>query len=143
MHTGTTGLPKGVLREAGGHAVGLTLSTSTLFNIKGPGDVMFCASDIGWVVGHSYILYGPLLVGATTILYEGKPVGTPDAGIFWRLIADYGVKSMFTAPTAFRAIKKEDPKGALLSGYDVSGLKYLFLAGERLDPETYHWACDL
>jgi propionyl-CoA synthetase len=137
-HTGTTGLPKGVLREAGGHAVGLTLSTSTLFNIKGPGDVMFCASDIGWVVGHSYILYGPLLVGATTILYEGKPVGTPDAGIFWRLIEKHKANVLFTAPTAIRAMCKDDPENVLISEVGRRGglksLRGLFLAGERSEP---------
>ncbi len=140
--SGTTGKPKGVVRDGGGYAVALAWTMPNVYDI-GPGEVMFTASDVGWVVGHSYIVYAPLLVGATTILYEGKPVGTPDAGQFWRVVADYKAKSMFTAPTAFRAIKKEDPKGALLADYDVSGLKYLFLAGERLDPETYHWACDL
>jgi propionyl-CoA synthetase len=104
---------------------------------------MFTASDVGWVVGHSYIVYGPLLAGATTVLYEGKPVGTPDAGQFWRVVADHRVKSLFTAPTAFRAIRKADPSGEFVGGYDVSSLKYLFLAGERLDPETYRWACEL
>ena len=108
-----------------------------------PGETIFTASDVGWVVGHSYIVYAPLLAGATTVLYEGKPVGTPDAGQFWRVVAEHGVKSMFTAPTAFRAIKKEDPKGELAGRYDLSGLRYLFLAGERLDPETYRWASDL
>jgi propionyl-CoA synthetase len=140
--SGTTGKPKGVVRDGGGYAVALAWTMPNVYDV-GPGEVMFTASDVGWVVGHSYIVYAPLLVGATTILYEGKPVGTPDAGQFWRVVADYKAKSMFTAPTAFRAIKKEDPKGALLADYDVSGLKYLFLAGERLDPETYHWACDL
>src|SRR6478736_1183518 len=109
----------------------------------GPGEVMFTASDVGWVVGHSYIVYGPLLAGATTVLYEGKPVGTPDAGQFWRVVADHGVKSLFTAPTAFRAIRKAGPSGDLVAGYDVSSLKYLFLAGERLDPDTYRWASEL
>ena len=109
----------------------------------GPGDIWWTASDVGWVVGHSYIVYAPLLAGATTVLYEGKPVGTPDAGQFWRVIAEHGVKSMFTAPTAFRAIKKEDPKGEFAGRYDLSTLKYLFLAGERLDPETYRWASEL
>ncbi len=140
--SGTTGKPKGVVRDGGGYAVALAWTMPNVYDV-GPGEVMFTASDVGWVVGHSYIVYAPLLVGATTILYEGKPVGTPDAGQFWRVVADYKAKSMFTAPTAFRAIKKEDPKGTLLADYDVSGLKYLFLAGERLDPETYHWACDL
>ncbi|KAJ5770731.1 uncharacterized protein N7511_002782 [Penicillium nucicola] len=136
--SGTTGLPKGVLREAGGHAVGLALSTKTLFNIKGPGDVMFCASDIGWVVGHSYILYGPLLVGATTILYEGKPVGTPDAGIFWRLIEKHKANVLFTAPTAMRAMRKDDPENAFIEEVGGRGglrsLRALFLAGERSEP---------
>ena len=102
----------------------------------GPGDVWWTASDVGWVVGHSYIVYAPLLVGATTVLYEGKPVGTPDAGAFWRVVAEHGVKALFTAPTAFRAIKKEDPNGELLAAYDLSSLRTLFLAGERLDPDT-------
>jgi len=140
--SGTTGKPKGVVRDSGGYAVALAWTMPNIYDV-GPGDVMFTASDVGWVVGHSYIVYGPLLAGATTILYEGKPVGTPDAGQFWRVAAEHGVKSLFTAPTAFRAIKKEDPKGEMLAGYDISGLKYLFLAGERLDPETYHWATDL
>ena len=104
------------------------------------GDVFWAASDVGWVVGHSYIVYGPLIAGCTTVLYEGKPVGTPDAGAFWRVVADHKVRALFTAPTAFRAIKKEDPGGALLAGHDLSSLRYLFLAGERLDPETYRWA---
>jgi propionyl-CoA synthetase len=140
--SGTTGKPKGVVRDSGGYAVALAWTMPNIYDI-GPGDVMFTASDVGWVVGHSYIVYGPLLAGATTVLYEGKPVGTPDAGQFWRVAAEYGVKSLFTAPTAFRAIKKEDPRGELLAGYDISALKYLFLAGERLDPETYHWATEL
>src|SRR5690606_37105024 len=108
-----------------------------------PGEVMFTGSDIGWVVGHSYIVYAPLLQGCTSVLYEGKPVGTPDAGAYWRVVQDHGVHVVFTAPTAFRAIKKEDPKGEHLARHDVSTLRYLFLAGERLDPETYHWASDL
>jgi propionyl-CoA synthetase len=140
--SGTTGKPKGVVRDNGGHAVALRWSMENLYDI-GPGEVMFTGSDVGWVVGHSYIVYGPLLAGATTILYEGKPVGTPDAGQFWRVASEHGVKSLFTAPTAFRAIKKEDPKGALLGDYDLSAFKYLFLAGERLDPETQRWAGDL
>jgi propionyl-CoA synthetase len=140
--SGTTGKPKGVVRDGGGHAVALHWTMLNVYDV-GPGETMFTASDVGWVVGHSYIVYGPLLAGATTILYEGKPVGTPDAGQFWRVVAQHGAKTMFTAPTAFRAIKKEDPKGALLGGYDLSSLRYLFLAGERLDPETYHWASDL
>jgi propionyl-CoA synthetase len=140
--SGTTGKPKGVVRDSGGYAVALAWTMANLYDI-GPGETMFTASDVGWVVGHSYIVYAPLIVGATTIIYEGKPVGTPDAGQFWRVISEHGAKAMFTAPTAFRAIKKEDPKGALLGEYDLSGMKYLFLAGERLDPETYHWASDL
>jgi propionyl-CoA synthetase len=140
--SGTTAKPKGVLRDTGGYAVAMAWTMANLYDI-GPGETMFTASDVGWVVGHSYIVYAPLLVGATTIVYEGKPVGTPDAGQFWRVIAEHGARTMFTAPTAFRAIKKEDPKGELLGQYDLSGLRYLFLAGERLDPETYHWATDL
>jgi propionyl-CoA synthetase len=140
--SGTTGKPKGVVRDGGGYAVALAWSMRGLYDI-GPGEVMFTASDVGWVVGHSYIVYGPLLVGATTVLYEGKPVGTPDAGQFWRIVADHGVKSLFTAPTAFRAIRKADPTGEFVGRHDVSGLKYLFLAGERLDPETYRWASEL
>jgi propionyl-CoA synthetase len=137
--SGTTGRPKGIVRDNGGHAVALQWSMSNIYDI-GPGDVFWAASDVGWVVGHSYIVYAPLLVGATTVLYEGKPVGTPDAGAFFRVVQEYGVKALFTAPTAFRAIKKEDPSGALLGSYDLSSLRTLFLAGERLDPETYHWA---
>jgi propionyl-CoA synthetase len=140
--SGTTGKPKGVVRDNGGHAVALRWSTGNLYDIQ-PGDTYWAASDIGWVVGHSYIVYAPLLTGCTTVLYEGKPVGTPDAGAFWRVAAEHGVKTMFTAPTALRAIKKEDPGGDLAHRYDLSGLRYLFLAGERLDPETYRWACDL
>ena len=140
--SGTTGKPKGVVRDNGGHAVALRWSMANIYDV-GPGEVMFTASDVGWVVGHSYIVYAPLLTGATTVLYEGKPVGTPDAGQFWRVIAEHGVKAMFTAPTAFRAIKKEDPKGSLLNDYDLSGFGALFLAGERLDPETLRWAQDL
>jgi propionyl-CoA synthetase len=140
--SGTTGKPKGVVRDNGGHAVALRWSMTNLYDV-GPGETMFTASDVGWVVGHSYIVYAPLLTGATTVLYEGKPVGTPDAGQFWRVISEHGVKAMFTAPTAFRAIKKEDPKGTLLGDYDLACLKYLFLAGERLDPETLRWAQDL
>jgi len=140
--SGTTGKPKGVVRDNGGHAVALRWSMANIYDV-GPGEVMFTASDVGWVVGHSYIVYAPLLTGATTVLYEGKPVGTPDAGQFWRVIAEHGVKAMFTAPTAFRAIKKEDPKGSLLNDYDLSAFRALFLAGERLDPETLRWAQDL
>ncbi|MFD1050396.1 AMP-binding protein, partial [Kibdelosporangium lantanae] len=124
-----------------GHAVALAWSLKAVYDI-GPGDVFWTASDVGWVVGHSYIVYAPLLVGATTVLYEGKPVGTPDAGAFWRVIAEYGVRALFTAPTAFRAIKRVDPNGEELAKYDLSGLRTLFLAGERLDPETYHWATE-
>ncbi|MGW2716572.1 propionyl-CoA synthetase [Streptomyces sp. NPDC001492] len=140
--SGTTGKPKGVVRDCGGYAVALHWSMGAVYDI-GRGETMFTGSDVGWVVGHSYIVYGPLLAGATTVLYEGKPVGTPDAGQFWRVAAEYDVKTMFTAPTAFRAIRKEDPKGALAAEYDLSRLRYLFLAGERLDPETYHWASAL
>ena len=137
--SGTTAKPKGVVRDNGGHAVALTWSMANIYDV-GPGDVWWTASDVGWVVGHSYIVYAPLLVGATTVLYEGKPVGTPDAGAFWRVISEYAVQAMFTAPTAFRAVKKEDPTGRLLSAYDVSSLRTLFLAGERLDPDTWEWA---
>ncbi|MGD6744339.1 propionyl-CoA synthetase [Streptomyces sp. BH106] len=140
--SGTTGKPKGVVRDCGGYAVALRWSMEAVYDV-GPGEVMFTASDVGWVVGHSYIVYAPLLAGATTVLYEGKPVGTPDAGQFWRVAAEYGVKTLFTAPTAFRAIKKVDPEGEFTRAYDLSSLKYLFLAGERLDPETYHWASEL
>jgi propionyl-CoA synthetase len=140
--SGTTGKPKGVVRDNGGHAVALHWSMENVYGVN-PGDVYWAASDVGWVVGHSYIVYGPLLSGCTTVLYEGKPVGTPDAGAFWRVISEYGVKVLFTAPTAFRAIKKEDPKGEFFGKYDLSQFKYLFLAGERLDPDTYHWAHDL
>ncbi len=140
--SGTTGKPKGVVRDNGGHAVALRWSMANIYDVS-PGDVFFTASDVGWVVGHSYIVYAPLLTGATTILYEGKPVGTPDAGQFWRVISEHGAKAMFTAPTAFRAIKKEDPHGEHAAGYDLSRLQTLFLAGERLDPDTYQWAADL
>jgi propionyl-CoA synthetase len=140
--SGTTARPKGVVRDNGGHAVALHWSMKNIYDTL-PGEVFWAASDIGWVVGHSYIVYAPLLAGCTTVLYEGKPVGTPDPGAFWRVIAEHGVKAMFTAPTAFRAIKKEDPAGEHASRYDLSGLKYLFLAGERLDPETYRWAGEL
>jgi propionyl-CoA synthetase len=140
--SGTTGKPKGVVRDGGGYAVALRWSMPNVYDVDA-GETIFTASDVGWVVGHSYIVYAPLLAGATTVLYEGKPVGTPDAGQFWRVVAEYGVKSLFTAPTAFRAIKKEDPKGELLGQYDLSTLRYLFLAGERLDPETHRWASDV
>ncbi|KAL1979556.1 hypothetical protein VTN96DRAFT_5569 [Rasamsonia emersonii] len=145
--SGTTGLPKGVVREAGGHAVGLSLSIKYLFDIKGPGDVMFCASDIGWVVGHSYILYAPLLVGATTILYEGKPVGTPDAGAFWRVVEANKVNVLSTAPTALRAMRKDDPESKLLEEVGRRGglrsLRALFLAGERSEPSIVRTFQDL
>ncbi len=136
--SGTTGTPKGVVREHGGHAVALHYSMETVYGMK-PGQVFWAASDIGWVVGHSYIVYGPLLYGCTTVLYEGKPVRTPDAGAFWRVVEDHKVNALFSAPTAFRAIKKEDPNAALLAGYDISSLERLFLAGERLDPPTLEW----
>jgi propionyl-CoA synthetase len=140
--SGTTGKPKGVVRDNGGHAVALRWSLEYIYDTK-PGEVYWAASDVGWVVGHSYIVYAPLLTGCTTILYEGKSVGTPDPGAFWRVISQHGVKTLFTAPTAFRAIKKEDPKGEYIKKYDLSGFKYLFLAGERTDPDTYHWAHNL
>jgi acyl-coenzyme A synthetase/AMP-(fatty) acid ligase len=136
--SGTTGKPKGVVRDNGGHAVALNYSLRAVYGVD-PGDVFWAASDVGWVVGHSYIVYGPLIRGCTSILYEGKPVRTPDAGAFWRVIAEHRVKAFFVAPTAFRAIKKEDPTAALKARYDVSCLKHLFVAGERLDPPTYHW----
>lgn len=139
--SGTTGKPKGIVRDNGGHAVALLWTMRHVYDTD-PGDVYWAASDVGWVVGHSYIVYGPLLLGATTVLYEGKPVGTPDAGAFWRVASEHGVKVLFTAPTAMRAIKKEDPDAKYLADYDLSGLKYLFQAGERLDPGTYHWASD-
>ncbi|MFR9806390.1 propionyl-CoA synthetase [Pseudonocardia sp. RS010] len=140
--SGTTGKPKGVVRDGGGYATALAWSMPNVYDVSA-GQTIFTASDVGWVVGHSYIVYAPLLAGATTVLYEGKPVGTPDAGQFWRVMSEYGVRSMFTAPTAFRALKKEDPNGEYARKYDLSGLKYLFLAGERLDPETYRWASEL
>ena len=145
--SGTTGLPKGVLREAGGHAVGLNLSMKYLFGIKGPGDVMFCASDIGWVVGHSFIIYAPLLAGATTVLFEGKPVGTPDAGTFWRILEEHKVNTLFTAPTALRAIRRDDPENKFFSTRGERGglrqLKALFLAGERSEPSIVKMYQDL
>jgi len=140
--SGTTGKPKGVVRDSGGHAVALNWSMPSVYAV-GPGETIFTASDVGWVVGHSYIVYAPLLIGATSVLYEGKPVGTPDAGQFWRVVQEHKVKSLFTAPTAFRAIKKEDPRGEYAQKYDLSSLEYLFLAGERLDPETLRWAQEL
>ena len=140
--SGTTGRPKGIVRDNGGHAVALKWTMKHIYNIY-PGDVYWAASDVGWVVGHSYIVYGPLLMGATTIIYEGKPVGTPDPGAFWRVISEHRVKALFTAPTAFRAIKREDPHGDFLKPYDISKFEALFLAGERLDPDTYYWASEL
>lgn len=139
--SGTTGNPKGIIRDNGGHAVAMAWSMKNIYNIDA-GDVMWAASDVGWVVGHSYIVYAPLIAGATTLLYEGKPIGTPDAGAFWRVIEEHKVKVLFTAPTAIRAIRRMDPDLELLANYDVSGLETLFLAGERLDTETYHWAND-
>ncbi|MCU7875378.1 MAG: propionyl-CoA synthetase [Candidatus Thiodiazotropha sp. (ex Lucinoma borealis)] len=137
--SGTTGQPKGVVRDNGGHAAALLWSMKNVYNVEA-GDVYWAASDVGWVVGHSYIVYGPLLAGCTTVIYEGKPVGTPDPGAFWRVINEYGVKVLFTAPTAFRAIKKEDPQGAYMSKYDIGCMETLYLAGERCDPDTLHWA---
>ncbi|PTM96064.1 propionyl-CoA synthetase [Mycoplana dimorpha] len=137
--SGTTGQPKGVLRDNGGYMVALAWSMKHFYGVA-PGEVFWTASDIGWVVGHSYIVYGPLLNGSTTVLYEGKPVGTPDAGACWRVVQEHGVRVMFTAPTAFRAIRREDPEGALVAGYDLSSLRCLFLAGERADPDTLQWA---
>jgi propionyl-CoA synthetase len=139
--SGTTGKPKGIVRDNGGHAVALLWSMRNIYDIA-PGDVFWAASDVGWVVGHSYIVYAPLLLGATTVLYEGKPVGTPDPGAFWRVASEHGVKALFTAPTAIRAIRKEDPDATHMARYDLSGLKYLFQAGERLDPDTYAWASE-
>jgi propionyl-CoA synthetase len=140
--SGTTGIPKGIVRDNGGHAVAMPWSMTNVYNVQ-PGDVYWAASDVGWVVGHSYIVYAPLIHGCTTIVFEGKPIGTPDPGAFWRVISQHNVKVLFTAPTAFRAIKKEDPNGEFLKKYDLSNFKYLFLAGERTDPDTYHWAVDL
>ena len=139
--SGTTGKPKGIVRDNGGHAVALLWTMRHVYDTA-PGEVYWAASDVGWVVGHSYIVYGPLLFGATTVLYEGKPVGTPDAGAFWRVAAEHRVTTLFTAPTAMRAIKKEDPEAKHLAGHDLSALRYLFQAGERLDPGTYDWARD-
>jgi len=139
--SGTTGKPKGVVRDNGGHATALNYSMKAIYNIE-PGDVFLAASDVGWVVGHSYIVYAPLLAGATTIVYEGKPVRTPDAGAFWRLCEEYKIKALFAAPTAFRAIKKEDPEGVEIGKYDLSNLEIIFMAGERLDPPTYHWTVE-
>ncbi|WP_327148517.1 AMP-binding protein [Nocardia sp. NBC_01329] len=139
--SGTTGKPKGVVRDNGGHAVALTWSMRNIYDV-GPGQVIWAASDVGWVVGHSYIVYAPLLVGATTLLYEGKPVGTPDAGAFWRVVAEHRVHTLFTAPTALRAIRRADPAANIAHDYDLSSLRSLFCAGERLDPATYRWAAD-
>jgi propionyl-CoA synthetase len=139
--SGTTGKPKGIVRDNGGHAVALTWSMKNVYNIEA-GDMWWSASDVGWVVGHSYIVYAPLFAGATTIVFEGKPVGTPDAGTFWRIIEKYGVKGLFTAPTAIRAIRKEDYTGEFIKKTDLSKFENLFLAGERLDPDTYHWATE-
>ena len=137
--SGTTGKPKGIVRDNGGHAVALHWSMQAIYGVDA-GDVFWAASDVGWVVGHSYIVYGPLLRGCTTVMYEGKPVGTPDAGEYWRVIAEYGVRAMFTAPTAMRAIRRADPEGRLLRKHDLSGYATQFVAGERCDPETLHWA---
>ncbi len=137
--SGTTGVPKGVVRDIGGYIVALKWSMSAIYNVK-LGDTYWAASDIGWVVGHSYIVYAPLLHGCASVLYEGKPIGTPDAGAFWRVIQDYKVRAFFTAPTAFRAVRKEDPQAALLKNYDISSMHTLFLAGERADPDTVAWA---
>ena len=139
--SGTTGQPKGVIRPSGGHMVALAWTMKNLYGVD-PGEVFWAASDVGWVVGHSYICYGPLLTGNTSIVFEGKPVGTPDAGTFWRVIQEHDVKALFTAPTAFRAIKREDPEGKLVKDYDLSGFRTLFLAGERADPDTIEWAQD-
>ena len=140
--SGTTGKPKGIVRDNGGHAVALMWTMANIYGV-GPGDVFWAASDVGWVVGHSYIVYAPLLAGATTVLYEGKPIGTPDPGAFWRVVSEYGVKVLFSAPTAIRVIRKEDPDGSHIGRYDLSSLRYLFQAGERLDPDTYAWATDM
>lgn len=140
--SGTTGLPKGVVRDNGGHAVAMAWSMKYIYNVQ-PGEVYWAASDVGWVVGHSYIVYAPLLNGSTTVLYEGKPVGTPDPGAFWRMIEEHSIRVLFTAPTAFRAIKKEDPHAEYLKKYNISSLRALFLAGERCDPDTLHWAQDI
>ncbi|MBN9528325.1 MAG: propionyl-CoA synthetase [Alphaproteobacteria bacterium] len=137
--SGTTGVPKGVVRDTGGHLVALKWSMNGVYGVD-PGEVFWAASDVGWVVGHSYIVYAPLVHGATTILFEGKPVGTPNAGVYWRIIAEHGVVALFTAPTAFRAIKRDDPEGKLLAGHDLSKFRTLFLAGERADPDTIQWA---
>jgi len=137
--SGTTGEPKGIVRDNGGHAVALYWSMKNIYGVE-PGETYWAASDIGWIVGHSYIVYAPLLHGNTTVLFEGKPVGTPDAGAFWRVVSEHKVSCMFTAPTAFRVIKQQDPEGSLIGNYDLTGLRSLFLAGERCDPDTLHWA---
>ncbi len=137
--SGTTGAPKGVVRPTAGHLVALNWTMKAIYDVN-PGEVFWAASDVGWVVGHSYICYAPLIHGNTTVVFEGKPIGTPDAGTFWRVIEEYDVKSFFTAPTAFRAIKREDPKGEMITNYDISGLRALYLAGERADPDTIEWA---
>jgi propionyl-CoA synthetase len=139
--SGTTGQPKGIVRDNGGHAVALHWTMKNIYNVE-PGEIYWAASDIGWVVGHSYIIYGPLLHGNTSILFEGKPIGTPDPGAFWRVISEYGAAAMFTAPTAFRAIRQQDPDGEYIKKYDLSSMRALFLAGERCDPDTLHWAED-
>ncbi len=139
--SGTTGKPKGIVRDNGGHAVAMAWSLPNIYDVRA-GEVFWAASDVGWVVGHSYIVYSPLINGATTVLYEGKPVGTPDASAFWRVVAEHRVATLFTAPTAIRAIKKEDPEGRLLADHDLSSLRALYLAGERLDPDTYVWATE-
>ena len=139
--SGTTGQPKGIVRDNGGHAVALAWTMRDFYGMR-PGEVFWTASDVGWVVGHSYIVYAPLIYGCSSVLFEGKPVGTPDAGVYWRVIRDHGVAALFTAPTAFRAIRKEDPDGGLIGRYDIKSLRALFLAGERSDPETINWAVD-
>ena len=137
--SGTTGVPKGVVRDIGGYLVALEWSMANIYDVK-PGETFWTASDIGWVVGHSYIVYAPLLHGCTSVLYEGKPIGTPDAGAFWRVIEEYQVVAFFTAPTAFRAVRKEDPEARLLRKHSIASLRTLFLAGERADPDTVAWA---
>ena len=137
--SGTTGTPKGIVRDNGGHAVALKYSMNYVYDTK-PGEVFWAASDVGWVVGHSYIVYGPLINGCTTIMYEGKPIRTPDSGAFWRMIEEHKIKTLFTAPTAIRAIKKEDSKGEFFHKYDIGNFRRLYLAGERCDVATYEWA---
>ncbi len=137
--SGTTGTPKGVVRDIGGYLVALKWSMSAIYDVK-PGETFWTGSDIGWVVGHSYIVYGPLLQGCSSVLYEGKPIGTPDAGAYWRVIEDYKVAAFFTAPTGLRAVRKEDPQAKLIKNYDITSLRTLFLAGERADPDTVAWA---